>query len=214
MWSRLATYINERFKKVFPNDADLDSETLDFWGTGDRRWRLAALEQQPQHCHKTLDRLEAAHFQPLPTCIVRISLEFKSLDFVVLIAYLDSKDSASSGNFSAISKALPEGFLARRTFDQEAAKLERMRTPSIALFRSFGKEKFDFEGRFEKRAIDEFIQSSMKSSIEQLEVASSAIITEVVKHFKPEPLITNLTAPSQQNHSPTLLQKLSRNVTI
>ena len=73
--SRLAIYINERVKKVFPNDADLDSETLDFWGTGDRHWRLAAKEQQPQHCHKTLDRLEAARIDRVVTRAVVESMQ-------------------------------------------------------------------------------------------------------------------------------------------
>jgi hypothetical protein len=31
MWSRLTIYINERVKKVFPNDPVVDGETLDFW---------------------------------------------------------------------------------------------------------------------------------------------------------------------------------------
>jgi hypothetical protein len=60
MWSSLAGCINQRVKNVVPNDPDLSGETLDFCGTGYRQWRPAAREQQPQHCHKSLDRLEAA----------------------------------------------------------------------------------------------------------------------------------------------------------
>ncbi|CZR70178.1 uncharacterized protein PAC_20079 [Phialocephala subalpina] len=69
------SFINERVKKVSPHDPDLDSETLDFWGAGERHWRLAAKEQQPQHCHRALDRLEAARSDGILTRAVVESMQ-------------------------------------------------------------------------------------------------------------------------------------------
>jgi hypothetical protein len=43
----LAGYINKRVKNAFPSDPDLSGETLDFCGTGYRRWRPAVREHQP-----------------------------------------------------------------------------------------------------------------------------------------------------------------------
>ena len=86
--------------------------------------------------------------------------EFKTLDQVVVVAYLAEDDKASNQTFTAIAEDLRDEYLFGGTNDPELAKSEGVDQPGIALYKEFDEKKDVFTSKFEDDTVREFIKTS------------------------------------------------------
>lgn len=86
--------------------------------------------------------------------------DFKTADKVVLVAYLDAADEASSSVFSAIAEKLRDNYLFGAVADAALAKAEGVTAPAIVLYKQFDEGKAIFSEKFDEDAIVSFTKTA------------------------------------------------------
>ena len=86
--------------------------------------------------------------------------DFKTADKVVVVAYFDSKDTASNATFAAVADSMRDTFLFGATSDAALAKAEGVKQPGIVLYKSFDEGKDVFDGTFDAESIEKFAKTS------------------------------------------------------
>ncbi|KOS20891.1 Protein disulfide-isomerase [Escovopsis weberi] len=86
--------------------------------------------------------------------------EFKDSDHVVIIAYVNADDKASSESFHGVGNELREKFFFGISDDAAIAKAEGVEAPAIVLYKDFDERKAVYTGKFESDDIMSFIQTA------------------------------------------------------
>jgi protein disulfide-isomerase A1 len=86
--------------------------------------------------------------------------EFKTQDKVVTIAYFDADDKSSNETFTLVADGLRDDFLFGATSDPALAKEAGVKAPAIVLYKDFDEKKTPFTGKFDKEAIEKFVQTA------------------------------------------------------
>lgn len=86
--------------------------------------------------------------------------EFKTLDKVVVVAYLPENDKASNQTFTTIAEDLRDDYLFGGTSDPALAKSEGVEQPAIVLYKDFDDKKDIFTSELEDDAVRDFIKTA------------------------------------------------------
>jgi len=86
--------------------------------------------------------------------------EFKKADKVVVVAYYDASDKASSETFAQVADKLRDNFPFGASSDAALAKAEGAEFPSIVLYKDFDEGKAVFTEKFDAEAIEKFTKTA------------------------------------------------------
>ncbi|KAI1368824.1 thioredoxin-like domain-containing protein [Xylaria arbuscula] len=86
--------------------------------------------------------------------------DFKTADKVVLVAYTDASDKASSEVYNTIAEKFRDNYLFGATNDAALAKAEGVTAPAIVLYKSFDEGKAVFSEKFDEDAIVSFTKTA------------------------------------------------------
>ncbi len=86
--------------------------------------------------------------------------EFKKADKVVLVAYLDAADKASSEVFNKAAEALRDNYPFGVSTDASLAEAEGVTAPAVVLYKDFDEGKSVFSAKFDAEAIEKFAKTS------------------------------------------------------
>lgn len=87
--------------------------------------------------------------------------EFKTADNVVVVAYTNADDKASSETFAAVAEELRNNYLFGGVTDAAVAEAEGVKAPAIVVYKSFDEGKTIFPGKkFDADAIKEFTKTA------------------------------------------------------
>ena len=86
--------------------------------------------------------------------------EFKKADKVVLVAYVDEADKASSEVFTKIAEKLRDNYPFGSSADAALAEAEGVKAPAIVLYKDFDEGKAVFSEKFEAEAIEKFAKTA------------------------------------------------------
>lgn len=76
--------------------------------------------------------------------------EVKTMDKIVIIAYIAPDDKASNETFTTLAESLRDVYVFAGTNDAALAKAEGVKQPAIVLYKDFDEKKAVFDGKFEK----------------------------------------------------------------
>ncbi|SPQ18715.1 4491b889-7bd8-413b-82e8-a624542bafd5 [Thermothielavioides terrestris] len=85
--------------------------------------------------------------------------EFKKADKVVLVAYVDASDKASSEVFTQVAEKLRDNYPFGSSSDAALAEAEGVKAPAIVLYKDFDEGKAVFSEKFEVEAIEKFAKT-------------------------------------------------------
>lgn len=86
--------------------------------------------------------------------------EFKKADKVVIVAYLDASDKASSEVLTAVAEKLRDNYPFGSSTDAALAEAEGVTAPAIVLYKDFDEGKAVFSEKFEAEAIEKFAKTA------------------------------------------------------
>ena len=86
--------------------------------------------------------------------------EFKKADKVVLVAYLDAADKASTDVFNKAAEALRDNYPFGVSTDASLAEAEGVTAPAVVLYKDFDEGKSVFSEKFDVEAIEKFAKTS------------------------------------------------------
>ncbi|KAI0393870.1 protein disulfide-isomerase [Xylariaceae sp. FL0594] len=86
--------------------------------------------------------------------------EFKTADKVVLVAYVDSADKASSETYAAFAEKLRDNYLFGSTDDAALAEAEGVTPPAVVLYKQFDEGKAVFSDKFDEESLTSFTKTS------------------------------------------------------
>lgn len=86
--------------------------------------------------------------------------DFKKADKVVVVAYLDEDDKASTEVFNGVADSLRDDYLFGVTTDATLAKAEGVKTPAVVLYKSFDEGKVVFDGKLDAEEITKFTKTA------------------------------------------------------
>ncbi|KAI1820776.1 protein disulfide-isomerase [Xylaria intraflava] len=86
--------------------------------------------------------------------------DFKTADKVVLVAYLDASDKASSETYNAIAEKFRDNYLFGATNDAALAEAEGVTAPALVLYKQFDEGKAVFSEKFDEDAIVSFTKTA------------------------------------------------------
>ncbi len=86
--------------------------------------------------------------------------EFKKADKVVLVAFVDAADKASSEAFSAAAEKLRDNYPFGVSTDAALAEAEGVTAPAVVLYKDFDEGKSVFSEKFDAEAIEKFAKTS------------------------------------------------------
>lgn len=86
--------------------------------------------------------------------------EFKKADKVVIVAYVDAADKASSEAFSAVAEKLRDDYPFGVSTDAALAEAEGVKAPAVVVYKDFDEGKSVFTEKFEAEAIQKFAKTA------------------------------------------------------
>ncbi|KAH6650157.1 protein disulfide-isomerase precursor [Chaetomium tenue] len=86
--------------------------------------------------------------------------EFKKADKVVLVAYLDAADKASSEVFTAAAEKLRDNYPFGVSTDAALAEAEGVTAPAVVLYKDFDEGKSVFSEKFDAEEIEKFAKTA------------------------------------------------------
>jgi protein disulfide-isomerase A1 len=86
--------------------------------------------------------------------------EFKKADKVVLVAYVDAADKASSEVFTKAAEKLRDNYPFGLSTDAELAEAEGVKAPAVVLYKDFDEGKAVFSEKFDAEAIEKFAKTA------------------------------------------------------
>jgi protein disulfide-isomerase A1 len=86
--------------------------------------------------------------------------EFKKADKVVLVAYVDGADKASSEVFTKAAEKLRDNYPFGLSTDAELAEAEGVKAPAVVLYKDFDEGKAVFSEKFDAEAIEKFAKTA------------------------------------------------------
>lgn len=86
--------------------------------------------------------------------------EFKKADKVVIVAYLDAEDKASSDVFGEAAEKLRDNYPFGVSTDAALAEAEGIKVPAVVLYKDFDEGKAVFSEKFDVEAIEKFAKTS------------------------------------------------------
>ncbi|EFQ98915.1 disulfide-isomerase [Nannizzia gypsea CBS 118893] len=86
--------------------------------------------------------------------------EVKSLDKVVVMAFISEDDKETNATFTSLADAMRDDVLFAGTSSAELAKKEGVSLPAIVLYKEFDERKDIYDGKLESDAIKAFIKSA------------------------------------------------------
>lgn len=86
--------------------------------------------------------------------------EFKTADNVVVVAYLDAEDKASSDIFSAIGDAERDTYLFGVVNDAALAEADGVKAPGLVVYKKFDDKKDVYDGKFVEEDILTFVKTA------------------------------------------------------
>ncbi|KAK4145478.1 protein disulfide-isomerase [Dichotomopilus funicola] len=86
--------------------------------------------------------------------------EFKKADKVVIVAYLDAEDKASSEVFGETAEKLRDNYPFGVSTDAALAEAEGIKVPAVVLYKDFDEGKAVFSEKFDAEAIEKFAKTA------------------------------------------------------
>lgn len=86
--------------------------------------------------------------------------EFKKADKVVLVAYLDASDKASSEVLTQVAEKLRDNYPFGSSTDASLAEAEGVTAPALVLYKDFDEGKAVFSEKFDVEAIEKFAKTA------------------------------------------------------
>jgi len=86
--------------------------------------------------------------------------DFKTADKVVLVAYIDASDKASSEAYTAFAEKFRDNYLFGSTDDAALAEAEGVTAPVIVLYKQFDEGKAVFSEKFEEESLTSFAKTA------------------------------------------------------
>ncbi|KAK4230462.1 protein disulfide-isomerase [Podospora fimiseda] len=86
--------------------------------------------------------------------------EFQKADKVVLVAYIDASDKASSEAFAQVAEKLRDDYPFGLSTDVALAEAEGVKAPAVVLYKDFDEGKAVFTEKFETEAIQKFAKTA------------------------------------------------------
>lgn len=86
--------------------------------------------------------------------------EFKKADKVVLVAYLDAADKASSEVLTKVADKLRDNYPFGSSMDAALAEAEGVKAPALVLYKDFDEGKSVFSEKFDVEAIEKFAKTA------------------------------------------------------
>src|SRR4051812_5385281 len=86
--------------------------------------------------------------------------EFKKADKVVLVAYVDADDKASSEVFTKAADKLRDNYPFGLSSDAALAEAEGVKAPAVVLYKDFDEGKSVFSEKFDAEAIEKFAKTA------------------------------------------------------
>jgi protein disulfide-isomerase A1 len=86
--------------------------------------------------------------------------DFKKADKVVLVAYVDAADKASSEVFGKVAEKLRDNYPFGTSSDAELAEAEGVTAPAVVLYKDFDEGKSVFSEKFDVEAIEKFAKTA------------------------------------------------------
>ncbi|KAK4186148.1 putative disulfide-isomerase precursor [Podospora australis] len=86
--------------------------------------------------------------------------EFKKADKVVVVAYVDASDKASSEAFASVAEKLRDDYPFGVSSDAALAEAEGVKVPSVVVYKDFDEGKSVFSEKFEAEAIQKFAKTA------------------------------------------------------
>jgi len=86
--------------------------------------------------------------------------ELKTMDKIVIIAYLSSEDKTSNQTFTTVAESQRDSYLFAGSNDAALAKTEDTKQPSIVLYKDFDEKKSVFDGDFDEETITNWIKTA------------------------------------------------------
>jgi protein disulfide-isomerase A1 len=86
--------------------------------------------------------------------------EFKKADKVVIVAYVDAADKASSDVFTEAAEKLRDNYPFGVSTDAALAEAEGVKAPAVVLYKDFDEGKSVFSEKFDAEAIEKFAKTA------------------------------------------------------
>jgi len=86
--------------------------------------------------------------------------ELKTMDKIVIVAYISSEDKTSNQTFTAVAESQRDSYLFAGSNDAALAKAEDTKQPSIVLYKDFDEGKAVFDGEFDEETITNWIKTA------------------------------------------------------
>jgi protein disulfide-isomerase A1 len=86
--------------------------------------------------------------------------DFKTADKVVLVAYIDASDKASSEAYTTFAEKFRDNYLFGSTDDAALAEAEGVTAPAIVLYKQFDEGKAVFSDKFEEESLTSFAKTA------------------------------------------------------
>jgi protein disulfide-isomerase A1 len=86
--------------------------------------------------------------------------ELKTMDKIVIVAYISSEDKTSNQTFTAVAESQRDNYLFAGSNDAALATTEDTKQPSIVLYKDFDERKALFDGEFDEEAITNWIKTA------------------------------------------------------
>lgn len=94
--------------------------------------------------------------------------EFKTMDNIVIIAYLASDDKATNKSFTSLAESQRDNYLFAASNDASLAKAEGVKQPSIVLYKDFDEKKTVYDGKLEEEAISNWVKTASTPLVGEL----------------------------------------------
>jgi protein disulfide-isomerase A1 len=102
---------------------------------------------------------------------------------VVVVAYLDAKDTASQKQFAAIAEELRDNFVFAVANNNAAVEAEKISTPSFVVYKKVAETKIVLEGPLSEVSLETFVREATKPLVAEIHPELHRDYLEVCYHF-------------------------------
>lgn len=104
--------------------------------------------------------------------------EFQNADRIVLMAYLDEKDTANKKTFETFAEGLRDEYLFGLTTDPEAVAAAGIQTPAVVMYKQFDEGRNDLTGDLTAASVTAFIKEHATPLFDEITPDNFAMYAE------------------------------------
>lgn len=86
--------------------------------------------------------------------------DIKAMDKIVVIGYIGADDKAKNKTFTKLAEAQRDNYLFAASNDAPVAESEKVKQPSIVLYKDFDEKKAVFDGKWDEEAILSWVKTA------------------------------------------------------